>query len=366
VDPDKCLGCEACAVVCPTGALDFAQPRAALRAGLRAAGAAAGAAASVSPVPAVVSTPTGESTAAVTIACVRADLSAGRGTGIRVECLGCVGTTDLLVAWASGVRSIYLIDAGCDACRSGPAVGGLTRAIAAAETVIAAFQRPGDDAGEVPASSRLTVTRANSSAKAPDGVANGGRRSGRRQDSGRAEEERGAGARSMGPILSRRQLLLFFGLRSAQVVKTSTIKPGRSVGSLHAQKPPPPAHQQLVGTLAKLAPQSADATDLPVAAGGLGAVLATRSRVATFGAGSMPLDALIESLHLATIALSPACDACGLCVRYCPHGALETVEECLVADPDLCSACGLCAEVCPLGAISLGPPEPFAQLADPA
>jgi ferredoxin len=314
VDPGKCVGCGACAVVCPTGALDFAQPRAALRAGLRAAGAAAGAPAATGKH----GTGALSAAAAVTIACARADLSAGRGSGIRVECLGGVGAADLLVARAAGVASIHFVDGGCDTCRSRPATAGLPAALSAAGAVATAFAPQGNGQPDVAAEvSDLLVTRTSSSlgASPTDTV--------------------GASARSMGPVLSRRQVLLFFGLRSAQVVKTSTIKPGRSVGSLHAQKAPPPVHQQLLAALAKLAPRGTDT-------------------------GSAPPDALIEPLHLATVVLSPGCDACGLCVRYCPHGALRTADGRLLADPDLCTACGLCTEVCPPGAISLAPPEPFA------
>ena len=295
VDPEKCVGCGACAVVCPTGALDFAQPRAALRTGLRTAGEPSGGAA--------------------TIACVRGDMSAGRGTGIRVECLGSIAAADLLVARAAGMRSLDLVDGGCATCPSAAAVAALPEAIDAAAALYAAPEA-------------MTVTRLTSpdrSSGAAPAADHGGRRA---SDRSAAQEQ--APARWAGPVLSRRQLLFFFGARSVRVAENSVVKrKATSVESLHAQSPPPPTHQLLVRHLDALARQGVALGDLATC---------------------------MEPLHLATVTVSAACDSCGLCARYCPHGALKVTEGLAVADPRLCTACGLCAEVCPPEAIALRPP----------
>ena len=53
--------------------------------------------------------------------------------------------------------------------------------------------------------------------------------------------------------------------------------------------------------------------------------------------------------------MGAACDGCGLCVRYCPHGSLALAEGRLAVDRGSCSGCGLCAEVCPPAALAVGP-----------
>jgi|WetSurMetagenome_2_1015567.scaffolds.fasta_scaffold16624_3 ferredoxin len=287
VDPQECLGCGACAVVCPTGALDFAQPRDALRAGLQAAARAGSHAAGH------------DATSPVTIACIRGHLSAGEGAGIRVECLGSVAAGDLLFAHAAGVDAIYLVDGGCGDCPLKPATTELAEAISAVACVVP-----------------VSVTRLT----AP----------------GRSETTRGrVAARSTGPILSRRQFLLFFGLRSAKVVETSLKKPDGSIKALHAQKETPLAHRLLRESLRTLAPSCGDEA------------VGDRDADGTL---------LTRQLHLARVVVGSACDGCGLCVRYCPHGALKDFEGRVVADSGLCTACGLCVEVCPADAVSLETP----------
>ena len=115
-----------------------------------------------------------------------------------------------------------------------------------------------------------------------------------------------------------------------QVAETAAVKRRMtSVESLHAQNPPPPTHQLLVRHLDALALQGEVHVDFGTCA---------------------------EPLHLAAITVSEACDSCGLCVRYCPHGALKMAEGLVVANARLCTACGLCADVCPPEAIGLRPP----------
>jgi ferredoxin len=280
VDADRCVGCGACATACPTGALDFAQPRAALHAGLRAAGA--------------------RPERMMTVACPHGDMSAGRGVGMRVDCLGGIGAADLLAAWACGLRSLDLVSGDCAQCTLGAAISRLSAAGDAAVSLLTA-------AG---AKTPLDVTRVISPEDSQGEAVVGSKH---------------APARSQGPVLTRRQLFLFFRHRSARLASTALSKDDTSISALHATAAPPPAHRRLLGYLAAL-PAGQDDVTVP-----------------------------IEPFHLAAVEVSRACDGCGLCARYCPHSALTVVRDRAKIDARLCTACGLCAEVCPPAAIVLRP-----------
>ncbi len=278
VDAERCLGCGACAAACPTGALNFARSRAALGTELGEAGR--------------------RPERAMTVACSRAALGTGRGIGVRVECLGGLAAGDLLAARTAGLLSLDLVSGDCATCPLEAAIGRLGSATEAAVALLAAAGAP------------LEVTRLVSS---PD--LSGG-------DTGVKHSP----ARSLGPVLTRRELFLFLRTRSARLANTALTKHQTSVTALHAPAAPPAAHALLIEYL--------DA--LPV--------------------GRKDLTVPVEPFHLADLQVSSACDGCGLCVRYCPHGALTvTKERTLRAATRLCTACGLCAEVCPPGAITLQP-----------
>ena len=46
------------------------------------------------------------------------------------------------------------------------------------------------------------------------------------------------------------------------------------------------------------------------------------------------------------------CNACGLCVKSCPFGAIAVIDEVAQAN-DLCTLCGACVNVCPQAALSI-------------
>ncbi len=63
-----------------------------------------------------------------------------------------------------------------------------------------------------------------------------------------------------------------------------------------------------------------------------------------------------------TVRIDPErCKACGLCLEYCPQGALRISESynraglhpLEVADTSACAGCGFCARVCPDAAIEI-------------
>jgi ferredoxin len=135
--------------------------------------------------------------------------------------------------------------------------------------------------------------------------------------------------------LSRRRLFatLAGGLGLALAQPEHTEKP--RVEQLHEQRLPPAAHRALLHDLGSLAAQ---------------------------------LDGRVQQLPavlpVADVVVGPACDGCGLCARYCPHGAIAIVAGRPATDTTRCTACGLCAESCPRAALELLPGRVPASLTE--
>ena len=49
---------------------------------------------------------------------------------------------------------------------------------------------------------------------------------------------------------------------------------------------------------------------------------------------------------------SEKCNACGLCVKSCPFGAIAVNDEAAQAN-ELCTLCGACVNVCPQDALAI-------------
>jgi len=127
-------------------------------------------------------------------------------------------------------------------------------------------------------------------------------------------------------VLSRRGLFSFIARRAGGAALTTTDAQRPDIATLHAQAAPPAAHRRLLGDLEAL------------------------SAMGAAGAAASP--AVLPS---ADVVVGASCDGCGLCLRYCPHGALSLDGGRPAVDRALCTGCGLCAEVCPPGALALCP-----------
>lgn len=66
----------------------------------------------------------------------------------------------------------------------------------------------------------------------------------------------------------------------------------------------------------------------------------------------------------AGIRLTGRCLHCSICQRLCPNGAIAVADGTgLQLNPGLCHTCGLCTQVCPVGALSLGAPYSVGSVA---
>lgn len=230
----------------------------------------------------------------VTLACREADPALADGAACVMPCLGGLSTGDLLAAAARGIERIDLVSGDCGQCPDAAAEAALDLAVSAAEETMTALGAP------------LVVTRIQLPGQGP----------------------RTTATTATTPTVSRRGLFRFLarGLGQAAAGGAAPREPERSISALHKQVAPPESHRRLILDLAELqARRGSSAVTLPAC------------------------------LPLAGIAATSECDTCGLCVNYCPHGALAVVDSSVVTDPSRCTGCGLCAEVCPRSALRIGP-----------
>jgi len=206
--------------------------------------------------------------------------------------MSCLGGLSAADLLAAALRTerIVLVSGECAACPDAAAEGALDLAVTTAEETMAALSLP------------FVVERARLAGDAP-------------------------AAEATAPTLSRRGLFRYVarGVGRAVAGGAAPKDPQRSIIALHRQSAPPGSHRRLILYLAEL-----------------------HSR----GDGSALT--LPQTLPLADIQVTSECDACGLCLNYCPHGALAIDGVAVTADPDQCTGCGLCVEVCPRSALRSG------------
>jgi Fe-S-cluster-containing hydrogenase component 2 len=132
----------------------------------------------------------------------------------------------------------------------------------------------------------------------------------------------GASIRPPAATVSRRDLFGLLMGRGRVVAAAALASSSPRIEDIHAVTPPPGVHRRMLDDLAALASR-ADAASVR----------------------------LPDDLPLAAVAATQDCDSCGLCTRYCPHGALAIVEGALAAEWRSCTGCGLCVDMCPRGAL---------------
>jgi ferredoxin len=126
--------------------------------------------------------------------------------------------------------------------------------------------------------------------------------------------------------VSRRDLFGLLMGRGRVVAAAALASPSPRIEDLHAVTGPPAVHARLLADLKSLC--RGDVTEC---------------------------EPLPRDIPFAVVQISDACDSCSLCTRYCPHGALTSVEGRIDVDANSCTGCGLCAEMCPPAAIALLP-----------
>jgi ferredoxin len=215
---------------------------------------------------------------------------------VVVACLGGLSAADVIAAAVTGCTALRLESADCEACRERVAGGAAEAAVEAATTTLVALGRD------------LRVTRHRLPVPPEEA----------------RDDAPGAGSAAAG--LSRRDLFAFLVRGARRTASEGLASERRGVADLHGQAPPPASHRRLLDDLRAL------------------------------GAGATaPGARLPGALPLATLAAAPSCTGCGLCARYCPHGALALADGVLSCDTSLCTGCGLCAEACPPAALELAP-----------
>jgi Pyruvate/2-oxoacid:ferredoxin oxidoreductase delta subunit len=221
---------------------------------------------------------------------------------VVVACLGGLSAADLIAAAASGCTTLRLTSADCEACRERVAGGAAQAAVAAATATLTAL---GGDLRVIRHRLPGPVHEARFDAPGPAPAAVG---------------------------LSRRELFAFFSRGTRRTVSEGLAPARRGVADLHGQAPPPASHGRLLDDLRSLGAESA-------------------------APGRRLPAALPAALPLATLSAGTSCTGCGLCTRYCPHGALALAraDGVLSCDTSRCTGCGLCAETCPPAALELAP-----------
>ena len=307
VEPQRCTSCGACAAVCKTGALSYVARQGALRKRLRGLSAQGAHTVVLACRRAGAAAP---DAAAAPAAAPDAAVLATVQSRIVVACLGGLAAADLIAAAAFGLETIELVSGDCATCADAVAGAAVEPTRAAAAEVFLAFD------------AHVACTRRSVPGGEPQAAAEA-------------------------PAMSRAGLFSYVAQGLRRTVVEGSAPDKRGVAELHRQAPPPVTSGWLRGDLARLASAAP-------------AVPARSAREVRAAAERLP-----ARLPLGAVAVSAVCDGCGLCVRYCPHGALALQEDHLVVDGATCSGCGLCAEVCPPAALAVEPaPLPLRPAAD--
>jgi ferredoxin len=137
---------------------------------------------------------------------------------------------------------------------------------------------------------------------------------------------KGAPMRPPDAAVSRRDVFGLLMGRGRAVAAAALAPSMLRIEQLHAVTPPPAAHGRMLADLETLSARAGEA-----------------------------LRQLPGDIPFAAVDIGDACNECGLCTSYCPHGALKMSDGGVVVQPRLCTGCGLCAEMCPREAVAVRP-----------
>lgn len=234
---------------------------------------------------------------------------------LELTCLGQLPPALLIASTVAGAEMIWLNDSLCHECELGANYIVVKETITTTQNLLSAFGRK-PSVFSYQDSAGLLSAKGTSSATVKV----------------RAEE----------PLLSRRDIFRSLGSRVAHELTEMTSNLVEDILSIAATakklEQRPPAHRlllaQLFVKLGKPAKSSVNLIKLP----------------------------------MAEVKFSDQCSACGLCLRFCPTGALQSEAS----DEDIkfkfttvyCIACDICRKVCPSGAINLSDEIDTTRLAE--
>ena len=320
IDSGACVNCGCCIAVCPTGALSAVEPS---QDALEAAACKAGDASSGTAI----------------FACAR---KAAKKEGdpekyAEVPCLGHLTEEELLNVAASGYDDVVLVDGDCASCKFGAASAYISDVVANACKLL-------DGCG-----AEAIVTR--TSDFPPEAI---DRESANMRGKSRRGLMRQTGryVKTVAGNVAQKTIDEKLGRKNEPVTLRDRLGAGKS-GKMPTFSPS--ANYRILEDMEKLGVPGMGGTPDP--------------------SPDTPMpDTVVNTRHFGVVEVeADKCSGCGMCVMFCPTGALKFDEFDEPADPDRrylefqaadCTQCGLCKDVCLRYCLEVGSKVPVRELFD--